>query len=244
MPKEPSSLYNHSTRRATARQLNLSTDGSGCTSLSYTSSQAPVEPPIPAPQSQHDYYIPDANMDIDDIDEGHAAHTPDAMDEDEDETIEVMSGVHVIPTKKAKRYENSVRIIIFPVLSCLFHIPQDVPLGTWAKHRDEYLDECMALEGRGAFYTSCSGCRVPMPRYRCKDCMVGPLWCKSCLVERHDQSPLHIVEVCYLVFLSLFGSHWESCFLDVERSVFPAHDITGSRPSSATRTRIWSCLPH
>jgi hypothetical protein len=48
-------------------------------------------------------------MDID-IDEDCPVNEPDA--EDEDETVEVMPGVYVLPKKpKAKRYENSVGIL-------------------------------------------------------------------------------------------------------------------------------------
>ncbi|KAF8503805.1 hypothetical protein F5888DRAFT_1606584, partial [Russula emetica] len=66
-------------------------------------------------------------------------------------------------------------------------------LKTWVKYRDNYLDECMRLEGRGSFHSTCTGCQTAIPRYRCKDCTMGPLWCQACLVERHDQSPLHIM---------------------------------------------------
>ena len=72
---------------------------------------------------------------------------------------------------------------------------QDVPLKTWLEYRDDYLDECMSLEGRGVFYSSCAGCQLSMPRYRCKDCTLGPLWCQVCLVKRHGELPLHLVEV-------------------------------------------------
>ena len=189
MPKQPSALYNHSSRNATARQLNISTSSSGQASVSYTSSQVPVEHTEPQPHqdSEHEFYIPEAM----DIDEDPAPE--DTMEENE--TVEAMPGVRV--HVKAKRYENSVGNIHYVFLLSLTQL-QDVPLKTWAKCRDDYLDECMALEGRGAFYSSCAGCRAPMPQYRCKDCMSGPLWCKTCLVERHDQSPLHIVEVRYI----------------------------------------------
>jgi hypothetical protein len=101
MPKVPSSLYDHSSRNATARQLNISTNTSGRASYSYTSSQIPVVPVAPQPHHDQEIFIPDA-MDIDED------STPEDVME-EDETVEVMPGinVHIVPPKE-KRYENSV----------------------------------------------------------------------------------------------------------------------------------------
>ena len=51
-----------------------------------------------------------ADMDID-IDEDHTVNEP-ATEEEEDETIEVMPGVHILAKKlMAKRYKNSVGIL-------------------------------------------------------------------------------------------------------------------------------------
>lgn len=77
-----------------------------------------------------------------------------------------------------------------------FSLFQDVPLKTWIKFRDEILDESMVLDGRGPFHELCAGCRAPNPLYRCQECALGrPLWCQLCMLKRHSQSPLHIVEV-------------------------------------------------
>ena len=77
------------------------------------------------------------------------------------------------------------------------------------EYRDEYLDECMVLEGRGKFTKGCAGCNKPFPSYCCRDCKLGPLWCKNCIVRRHDQSPLHCIEVCGQ--LSVFHCIINSC---------------------------------
>jgi hypothetical protein len=81
-----------------------------------------------------------------------------------------------------------------------------VPLASWVLHRDEYLDELMCLEGRGRYERSCAGCNTPFPNFRCKDCTHGALWCQVCLVKRHAQSPLHVIEVCEvsIVYFYLF----------------------------------------
>jgi hypothetical protein len=103
MPKAPTPLYNHASRNATARQLNISTSVSGQSSLSYTSSQVPLDPIASEPHLAHEYYTNDVDMDID---EGDA---PEDLNMDEDHTVKVVPGVHahVVPPK-AKRYENSV----------------------------------------------------------------------------------------------------------------------------------------
>ncbi|KAF7974955.1 hypothetical protein HWV62_10677 [Athelia sp. TMB] len=74
------------------------------------------------------------------------------------------------------------------------YVNSDIPLTTWALYRDEYLDEMMALEGRGRFAGQCSGCGERDPLYRCKECTHGSMWCQKCLVERHVDNPLHIVQ--------------------------------------------------
>ena len=68
-------------------------------------------------------------------------------------------------------------------------------------YRDEYLDECMVLEGQGKSVKGCAGCNKLFPAYRCRDCKIGPLWCKGCIVLRHDQSPLHRIEARILHFI-------------------------------------------
>lgn len=59
----------------------------------------------------------------------------------------------------------------------------------------------MALEGHGRMHRKCSGCGVAAPAFRCKNCVMGPLFCQTCLVMRHALNPLHIVEVCSFYFL-------------------------------------------
>ena len=76
----------------------------------------------------------------------------------------------------------------------------------------------MCLEGRGGYERACAGCNKPFPNYRCKDCTHGALWCQLCLVKRHSQSPLHIVEVCevfdriLVCFLTHLNQMWNGCF--------------------------------
>ena len=69
---------------------------------------------------------------------------------------------------------------------------------------------------------------------------MGPLWCQACLVKRHDQSPLHIVEVeCSLL-------SWYALIVlsDVEWVVLLAYNFTWSWPPNTIRTCIWPFMPH
>lgn len=84
---------------------------------------------------------------------------------------------------------------------------QDVPLATWAKYRDHYLDEVMGLEGKGRFQSGCAGCGEPAA-YRCKDCIHGALWCKGCLVYKHRANPLHVIEVRAIISRRLAIADW------------------------------------
>jgi hypothetical protein len=105
MPKQPSALYNHNARAAIARQLNISTDRSGRTSVSYTSSHLPVvSPAVPHPEDEY-YTAADVNMDVNmDIDNETVDDPTSIADR---ETVEVLPGVQVC-IAKAKQYANSV----------------------------------------------------------------------------------------------------------------------------------------
>lgn len=75
-------------------------------------------------------------------------------------------------------------------------------MDTWIDFRDEYMDELMRSEGRADFAQgNCPGCAAENPSFRCKDCTAGPMWCLDCVLLRHNQNPLHRVEV-FLVFSS------------------------------------------
>ncbi|KAJ7028751.1 hypothetical protein C8F04DRAFT_1212103 [Mycena alexandri] len=82
---------------------------------------------------------------------------------------------------KAKRYQNS-----------------DLPFQTWVGHRDKYLDETLRLEGRGNFdvYSSCGRCKAANPLYRCEhqSCYGPEMFCKECIVARHEVLPTHWIQ--------------------------------------------------
>ncbi|KAJ7018076.1 hypothetical protein C8F04DRAFT_977957, partial [Mycena alexandri] len=61
--------------------------------------------------------------------------------------------------------------------------------------RDAYADRLMRLEGRGAWWTKgCAQCKEENPTWRCEDCFGGRMLCMSCVIERHHDEPLHLLE--------------------------------------------------
>lgn len=106
MPKSTRLLYNHNTWVAVARQLNISTNPSGRSFYSYATSHVSLDPVVPLEDSKNESYMMDASMDIDED------HVVNDHNEDIEQVIEVMPGVHIVSNQKAKRYENSVSDLI------------------------------------------------------------------------------------------------------------------------------------
>lgn len=80
---------------------------------------------------------------------------------------------------------------------------QDNPLSVWVRERENFLLELLRLDGRGDFifdqvcegHDGCQG----HPDYRCRDCFGTALYCKGCMLARHQESPLHRLQVCLFV---------------------------------------------
>jgi hypothetical protein len=102
MPKATSTLYNHNARNAFTRQLSISTNPSGRSSYTHVSSQVRLDPVAPEVHCENESYMMGASMDID---EDHVANN---YNEDIEQVVEVMLGIHVVTKSKAKRYEISV----------------------------------------------------------------------------------------------------------------------------------------
>lgn len=66
------------------------------------------------------------------------------------------------------------------------------------RERNSYLDAMICREGRGPWWEKgcmAASCLNVRADYRCEDCFGGWLLCSSCIVERHRDKPLHIIEV-------------------------------------------------
>ena len=78
-------------------------------------------------------------------------------------------------------------------------ISKDAPLMTWVKHRQEYLDACLILDGRGRFASCCANinCLAASPMHRCRDCFGQRLYCQTCILGLHQSLPLHRIQVSF-----------------------------------------------
>jgi hypothetical protein len=81
---------------------------------------------------------------------------------------------------------------------------QDSTLYKWkARSVDRYLREFLRLDGPGdATEILCPGCKIAPeeegylpPAYRCRECFGGLLFCRKCMVNRHEWNPLHLIDV-------------------------------------------------
>ena len=74
---------------------------------------------------------------------------------------------------------------------------QDNPLLTWRdRYRQQYLDENLALEGRGRTWGSglCVSCDQTA-YFRCQDCSLAAPLCRDYAIVTHRLNPLHVLEV-------------------------------------------------
>ncbi|KAJ6527224.1 hypothetical protein DFH09DRAFT_1328189 [Mycena vulgaris] len=74
----------------------------------------------------------------------------------------------------------------------------DHPMLAFVPQRNRFQDALLCCEGRGPWWSKgCMGvsCLELRPAFRCEDCFGGRLFCRVCIVERHRDEPLHIVQV-------------------------------------------------
>ena len=97
-------------------------------------------------------------------------------------------------------------------------------MGTWLSRRPVVLDEVIRRDGLQA-HTSlpqCASCLETVAMYRCIDCTARVLYCAPCITHRHDDIPLHRIEVqfrfvewAFLTFL--LGLEWRVFRADVSQ---------------------------
>ncbi|KAJ7141824.1 hypothetical protein C8R46DRAFT_1233533 [Mycena filopes] len=73
--------------------------------------------------------------------------------------------------------------------------PADISLHNWRAKRDTYISAILRSYGPACANTSvcpgCGGASKLVPRFRCRECFGGVLYCKNCIVGRHRENPLH-----------------------------------------------------
>ena len=124
---------------------------------------------------------------------------------------------------------------------CTLTFLKDTPLLTWKEHRDEYLDACLVLNGRGRAFKSCTNlkCVSPAsstPTFRCQDCFGCGRYCKECIVSAHYLNPLHRIEVS-LPEHEYFYNYY-SLVVGMEKSFFQSYH--SSRPGSPSPSRTYT----
>ncbi|KAF8210748.1 hypothetical protein K438DRAFT_2046357, partial [Mycena galopus ATCC 62051] len=66
---------------------------------------------------------------------------------------------------------------------------------TWIPECDNYLDALLRLEGRGPWWSrGCAVCKDTNATWRCEDCFGNRLLCGVCVVEKHWDEPLHVLQ--------------------------------------------------
>ncbi|KAJ7493725.1 hypothetical protein FB451DRAFT_1020879, partial [Mycena latifolia] len=96
------------------------------------------------------------------------------------------------------------------------------PLLPFIPERNAFQDGLLRREDRGPWWTK--GCMMPgclhlAAEYRCEDCFGGRLLCRSCMVERHHNEPLHIIQVR----ASDFNQYWYADTLNPGLRYQPGH---------------------
>jgi hypothetical protein len=89
-------------------------------------------------------------------------------------------------------------------------------------YRMTVLDEIIRHDGLKdhASPPLCSSCLDDPGVYRCLECSAISSYCTACIVSRHDELPLHRIEVCLHV---LTFSFFRNSSVGMVRRVLPAH---------------------
>ena len=69
---------------------------------------------------------------------------------------------------------------------------------TFLSRRPVIVDELIRRDGlqEHTSLPQCAICLEELGMYRCIDCTLSTLYCASCIVHKHESTPLHRLEVC------------------------------------------------
>ena len=84
-------------------------------------------------------------------------------------------------------------------------IPQ-TKMETFVSFRPVIVDELIRRNGLQEHLTlpQCPSCLDELGTYRCADCSTSTLYCPSCILQKHESTPLHRLEVCSISQTILF----------------------------------------
>jgi hypothetical protein len=153
--------------------------------------------------------------------------------------VDCPAGLKIKRKPPAKRYLNSVSEFIFWDTPDLTHSNQDAPLLTWRdQYREEYLRQCLTLEGRGRLWSGCTVCQLEPGLFRCRDCTACTVLCRGCALQSHAANPLHILEVS----LNSAACPLAHQIAEMEGQPFPTRLPQRSRITFSTGARLWQTL--
>ncbi|KAF7356781.1 CxC2 domain-containing protein [Mycena venus] len=122
------------------------------------------------------------------------------------ENFSYQLGDNLLESQTDDFFDDGINVVITPVAR---NTNSDRPLQTWYPHCDEYLQENLRHEGRGApkTYARCAGSRCLVREcldrecsgpadWRCVDqsCFGEVMFCERCIIAAHAQHPTHFVE--------------------------------------------------
>jgi hypothetical protein len=78
------------------------------------------------------------------------------------------------------------------------------PMNTWIPLIQSFLDEIVRRDGPGSHSVDgpCHSCNNTTPLFRCNECFSNALLCKSCILNAHQQTPFHRIQVGPLLYNS------------------------------------------
>ena len=207
---------------STSRRYHASSGRTIPQNISFVANSAP---PVPEPPSVHDAGL-DSTL-ADDL-------APEVIEHQ-------IPGYTVVAKLKGddprKRYECTVSNLLSVQRLVAYLVKQIAPLLGFKRHRQEYLDEEIRLEGRrGLSALPCPGCNHRSPQFRCEDCSGGEILCQACMVKRHEILPLHVVKVGRFELRSYNALETEPTFSNgmEDSSTIPIYAFSGWSSSSTT----------
>ena len=181
-PQKVVTFYQHH-EVSTSRRYHASSGRTIQQDIGFVANTAPPAPALPS--------VHDAGLDSAPADD----FTPEIIEHQ-------IPGYTVVAKPKGddprKRYECTVSYLLSVYRLVAHLVEQIAPLLGFKRHRQEYLDEELRLEGRRGLSTlPCPGCNHRSPQFRCEDCSGGEMLCQACMVKRHEILPLHVVKVSW-----------------------------------------------
>lgn len=103
------------------------------------------------------------------------------------------------PHNPATETKKSAVGATLPISEFLINMHKKDPrIMEWVPYQNEYLNELLWSEGQGADsrrMNGCVQCGASKASFRCRECSGGDMLCASCTLTRHQNLPLHRIDV-------------------------------------------------